>query len=336
LVVYGHTLGMGGSCNGCFEFVAGWLHYRYSGDLGVHMFFTISGFLVFASFDRSRDLVQFAKARALRIYPALLVCVLLMVFVVGPLATTMSHHEYFASPQITHYLFSNATLYQAVAELPGVFLTNKMPNIVNGPLWTLPIESRFYMYVALLGVFGLTAGRKVASAGIVGLLLLGMFAPNVLPTVGEDPTYHRLGWFFAAGALLYANRDSVPLDWKVLALVVLFAVVSYGTSTFDFAAGLVVIYAVFWFAFAPKIPLPRFVQDYSYGIYLYGWPIAQFIDDKHPNIGGYKLTAITMALSWIAGAISWFAIERPCLEFKKTRRARKTLTTTNSGRQNLV
>jgi len=298
------------------------------------MFFTISGFLVLASFDRSRDLVKFAKARALRIYPALIVCVLLMVFVVGPLATTTPLREYFASPQIRHYLFSNASLYQTVADLPGVFLNNKIPNVVNGPLWTLPIESRFYMYVALLGVFGLTADRKVASFGIAALLLLAMFAPDVLPTVGMDPTYHRLGWFFAAGALLYTNRDVVPLDWKVLLLLVLFAVVSHDTSTFDFSAGLVVIYGVFWVAFAKKIPLPRFIHDYSYGIYLYGWPIAQFIAYKHPTIGGYKLTIITLLLSWIAGAISWFAIERPFLEFKKSRRSRNAAPIPRGTQQN--
>lgn len=308
---------MGAPCPECFDFVSRWLNYRYSGDLGVQMFFVLSGFLVFASYDRSCNLVTFAKARALRIFPGLVVCVLLMVFVVGPSMTTISMHDYFSSDRTREYFFSNASLYRAIADLPGVFLSNAVPNIVNGPLWTLPIESRFYLFVALIGSIGLSATRWSANATVSAMCLMALFLPDFLPMVGTDPSYHRLGAFFAAGVLLYVNRNSVPLNAGIAVMLVLCAVFSFGSSTFDFAAGLVIVYGVFWLGFTKKLRLPRFIQDYSYGIYLYGWPVAQTITHLRPQMGGYWLVAATLAASWVVGATSWFFVEKPCLALKK-------------------
>ncbi|MFM0029605.1 acyltransferase [Paraburkholderia madseniana] len=334
LVVYGHSFGMAAArCASCIDISAAWFHYRYSGELGVHIFFVISGFLVFASFDRSRDLSKFIRARALRIFPALLVCVLLMVLVVGPLMTTFPLREYFHSSRTFEYLWSNATLYRTIGDLPGVFTSNVTPNIVNGPLWTLPIESRFYLFVAAFGALGWSSARWTANACVFVLSLLAILLPDFAPMIGGDPTYHRLGAFFAAGALLYINRDAIPLDGRILGLLVLCAICSYQSSTFDFACGLVISYAVLWVAFARKIKVPRFVHDYSYGIYLYGWPVGQMIALSRPDFGPYALCASTLAISWILGAASWFLVEKPCLALKN--KPRKKTMATNKVAQTL-
>ena len=54
------------------------------GEIAVNGFFSISGFLVAASFVR-RGVVDYLLSRALRIFPALIVCVFISVFVLGPL-----------------------------------------------------------------------------------------------------------------------------------------------------------------------------------------------------------------------------------------------------------
>jgi peptidoglycan/LPS O-acetylase OafA/YrhL len=316
LVLYGHSFILGAPCPACSDWVSAYLHYRYSGDLGVHIFFLISGFLVFASFNRRHDLGQFIKARALRILPGLIVCVLIMALVLGPVMTTLPLADYFAAPHVREYIWGNGSLYRFIVDLPGVFATGPMPTVVNGSMWTLPAEVRLYLYVAVLGALGWTKGRWVANATIAALVILSFVKPDFVPLIASDPSFRRLGAFFGSGALLYINRESVPLDGKILALLVLTAFLNLSAPSFDFAASLVICYGVFWVAFARKVKLPRFIQDYSYGIYLYAWPIQQLTVRALPHAGPYRVFAISLLLAWAAGAASWFLVEKPCLRLK--------------------
>jgi peptidoglycan/LPS O-acetylase OafA/YrhL len=44
--------------------------------------------------------------------------------------------------------------------LPGAFASNPTAGVVNGSLWTLPVEMEMYLGVAALGVLGLFAARE--------------------------------------------------------------------------------------------------------------------------------------------------------------------------------
>jgi peptidoglycan/LPS O-acetylase OafA/YrhL len=86
--------------------------------MAVDIFFVISGFLIAASFERS-SLRGYQVARILRIFPALLVCVALSVFVLGPLLTTAP--DYWINGDTWHYLLVNGSLWSTSYFLPGVF-----------------------------------------------------------------------------------------------------------------------------------------------------------------------------------------------------------------------
>ena len=90
------------------------------GQLGLIIFFFLSGFLVTQSLVTSINLKQFIWKRFLRIYPALFVVVVLSVFLLGPLFTTFSIKEYFLSSQTWSYLFGT-TWGRLRVVLPGVF-----------------------------------------------------------------------------------------------------------------------------------------------------------------------------------------------------------------------
>lgn len=282
----------------------------------MHAFFVISGFLVLASFDKRRDLWQFAKARLLRLLPALVVCLLLLSFVIGPLVTSLPTSEYIASRQTWTFFWHNASLYRYVEALPGVFADNRLPNAVDGTLWTLAIEARLYLIVALLGVLALVGSRLAASAAILLLVAVATFSPEHTLLIGSNPDHRRLGAFFAVGALLYVNREAVPLDGRVMLMLLVAAALSAGSPNYEFACGAVIAYGVFWLAFARKIAVPRYVQDYSYGIYLWGWPIQQLVNHAWPGIGPYGMLAVSLPAAWLAGAASWFLVERPSLSLK--------------------
>src|SRR5690606_6626392 len=73
------------------------------GDLGVAIFFVISGFLVSQSMFRMNELKAYTKARLLRIFPGLAFCVLISTFIIGPLFSKLSAIEYFLSDETYHH-----------------------------------------------------------------------------------------------------------------------------------------------------------------------------------------------------------------------------------------
>src|SRR5579862_815986 len=66
------------------------------GVVGVFVFFTISGFLVTQSFETTGSPLVFLAKRGLRIFPGLLLCLLVCAFVIGPLVTSLPVSDYLA------------------------------------------------------------------------------------------------------------------------------------------------------------------------------------------------------------------------------------------------
>ena len=87
-VIYGHSFVLAKADGSNDIFLRnGWP--MYSGDIAVSMFFVISGFMVSGSFLARADLLEFAKARLLRIVPAFALVLVLCAYVVGPLMSTL-------------------------------------------------------------------------------------------------------------------------------------------------------------------------------------------------------------------------------------------------------
>ncbi len=120
------------------------LRFTLSGAF-VPMFFALSGFLVTGSAFRLSNLRSFLLFRVIRIVPALSGEVLLSAFILGPLLTIIPLSEYFRDPQFYRY-FGNIAGF-ITYELPGLFVNNPLPKVINGNLWTLPGE--FYCYFLL-------------------------------------------------------------------------------------------------------------------------------------------------------------------------------------------
>ena len=97
-------------------------------EMAVDVFFVTSGFLVTGSLVNRGDVIAFLWARALRIYPAIWVMLVLTVFALAPALTTLPLADYFTSPKTHEYFAKCATLIGGVRySLPGVFETNAAP-----------------------------------------------------------------------------------------------------------------------------------------------------------------------------------------------------------------
>ena len=123
LVIFGHSFVFLGLTEPVFF---SWLP---PGPIGVHIFFIISGYLVAQSWSRDPNASRFLARRALRIFPGLAVCVLVSVFLIGPIFTTLTLKQYFRDHATFHYLRDIALYIQYY--LPGVLQHHGFPM-----LWT--------------------------------------------------------------------------------------------------------------------------------------------------------------------------------------------------------
>ncbi len=281
------------------------------GLAGVFVFFTISGYLITQSFETTQSPLAFLAKRALRIFPGLLGCLLVCVFVIGPLVTRLPLAEYFAQPGTYLFLLHNAVLDIEYNRLPGVvFRPGHIGGIVDGPLWSLPCEALLYLML-----FGLGVCRLLTLP--VGLLLLAVgVAALWFDTAGNifGSALWLLG-FFAVGICCYRLRGSgiFARHWALLALLGL--ALSVPARLFLVGFALFGSYLVIYLAVnrrLPVVPAARF-GDLSYGLYIYGWPIEQcVVYFSGGTAPWWEVFLISVAITVPAAFLSWHVIEKRC------------------------
>lgn len=275
------------------------------------MFFALSGFLVAASLTHSASLAQFITFRAARLAPALVAVVLVSMFVVGPLATTESLRDYFSDRRFIVYLGNIAA--QSQYGLPGVFLHNPRPGVVNGSLWTIPVE--LWCYALLVPVFLLGLTRRRRMLVISALLLLTMLTIGFctgsawarrLPT-GE------LVLPFVAGVAIFAASDWLPGSGPFAAGLFALAVVASSFPQWAPLAALPLAYATVWLGMRT---LPVLQGDYSYGLYLVGYPLQQLYVFQFPHGTWWTTWLVCLPFALGSAAVLWHCVEKPVLARK--------------------
>lgn len=294
------------------------------------MFFILSGFLVTGSALRL-SLGKFAWSRALRIVPALAVDTFVTLLLIAPLFTTVDLGSYFASP-VTH-----AYLLNIVGEihyfLPGVFLSNPLSGVVNGALWTIPPELGCYVVMAALILFNWVRDwRKVAimlAFSIAVVLVMPLLASEAPPLAKKVLMYPgaMLVPNFVLGSLLYLKRHAIPyspaLFWGCVAMIFATGFL-LPDATFSNLPVITILvspiyaYVTLFIGATPLPQLPLFRRgDYSYGMYLYGFPIQQGIVAATGIQSPLFLFALTLGPVLLLAMASWHLIEKPTLRLRK-------------------
>ena len=289
--------------------------------VAVNVFFVLSGFLITASWIRNPRLSRYLISRIARIYPALWVSVALCLFVIGPIFTTLPLQNYFLHRDFFIFAAENTTLILkgVYHQLPGLFSTGDH-KAVNESLWTLPYE--LWMYMAVL-VVGLARAFKYRSLVIVlfaalAILYIGNGTYNIF--VIQDKELVRLGACFAGGSMLYLYKDQVPLSYMLVLLMLCLVVFGYGIGQ-DLGTNILFIvlpYITLVLAYLPGGQIRQFnrLGDYSYGLYIYAYPIQQVI----ANLGvhdTYMHMFLAYAFTLIIAMMSWHYVESPVLKRAK-------------------
>jgi peptidoglycan/LPS O-acetylase OafA/YrhL len=288
------------------------------GTAAVYVFFAISGYLIMASFDRSRDWRKFLAARSLRLFPGLLVSLLLVAFVMGPAVSSLSVADYFADQNTYAFVARNMALLRPQFTLPGVFKTNPYP-AVEGSIWTLVYEVACYMSVLVIGLLG-AFGRWRLMAGFFlayGLVFLA-YATLGKGLHHDADAFHRLSLPFAIGALFFVSGGWLRFRLiGCLGLGALAAALSR-TALAEPALVLALAYGTFWLAFVPRGPLLGYnrLGDYSYGIYIYAFPVQGLVVwFWGPQTPAFNILA-ALPLTLVLAILSWHLVEAPALSLR--------------------
>jgi peptidoglycan/LPS O-acetylase OafA/YrhL len=325
LVLYGHAFVFLGLPEPLF------LQWVPMGPLGVYIFFAISGYLVAQSWERDPHVLRFLAKRALRIFPGLAVCTLLSVLVLGPLLTTLDAGTYWRNEHTRGYL-TNMALY-ITYHLPGVFANNRLPHAVNGSLWSLPVEFFMYLLLAFLGLlaaaFKAVSNRLLAwTLGVMALVFM-LLAALWAGTTTEALVIYRTdlrqvpmcGVYFLVGACLFCFKLNKYFTLSnVLLALVLWLCLGVQPHWFAMAAWVVLPFVVLAFGLARQPWLVRMhARDYSYGIYIYAFPVQQTLVSFWPEMALPAYLLSTLVITVALAALSWHFVEKPALKLKPFR-----------------
>jgi peptidoglycan/LPS O-acetylase OafA/YrhL len=287
------------------------------------MFFCLSGFLVAGSAERTRSVKVFLTFRILRIVPALLTEVTLSVFIIGSLFTTLALSSYFASPEVWRY-FSNI-LGVVQFHLPGVFESNPASGVVNINLWTLRPEFYCYLLMTILMLSRvlyfprLFLGLMIAM--IVGLMvILPYYDWGLRPNGGGPVKWYLLVICFLLGCLGWVFRDKVFLTTGNLIVALALNIVACQMPQLILLYCLTLAYITIYIG-CQRISIWGLENkgDYSYGIYLYGFPIEQVVVALLPveSHSWYMVLLLAFPATLVFSILSWHFVEKPFLRLKR-------------------
>jgi len=321
-------------------------HVLFSLNVGLILFFVLSGFLLYRAYARAivrRDTLPttggYARRRIARIVPAYYACGLgcfALYAAVGPTGIQPKLHE-----------------------LPAfaVFAQNYSLNTLmqlNPVLWTLSVEAAFYVALPLIALAAMRLGTKGHVTLLLGLVAFGIGFNVLDQTVftGEIPGKTLPEWIgiFAIGMLaaLALERRNTSLTRSStatcmllgFAIVILRAVWTESPVLPDpvlrgallaplSAVGFALVIAaaadgggrsVAWLRSRPL----AYAGLVSYGIYLWHVPVILVLKERHalpvalvPRL--LTVLAITVAIA----SVSWRLIERPVIEWAHGRKQRK-------------
>lgn len=294
-------------------------------------FFFLSGFLVYRSLAERGSVADFARARLARLWPALAVSVVLTILG-GYFLSGLPIASYLAGDTL-RFAWGNLSLLFAHYSLTGV-QCGDAPCPINASLWTIPWEVRCYVVLTLLGLAGLASQRCMARfilpASAAGALLLHVpgMASLIEQLLGSGIFYiiimiDRLWTMFALGIAAYIWRDRVHLSWLTL----------LGLGGLNFAAqywnvhihiqALFVGYAVLCCGFlsARQVAWSGKWPDYSYGMYIYAFPVMMLLAGNIYFAQHGWLALVNVACTLPIAALSWHLIEHPVLS--KVRKSRQ-------------
>jgi len=321
-VVYSHSYHVGG-----FGLEPLAQHSKEQIILGVICvlgFFGLSGFLVAASFENSRNVGIFALKRIRRIFPGFWVCLVVTAFVIAPFIWMVTGRAFgdfpwTGSDGAWSYVFSNLLLkvhQHGIGETVSGFPD---AGTLNGSLWSIYPEFGCYVMLAVLGLCGVLTRSKWFALILTTLVLVYAAVDRVqgreaFPEIPALFAFSNLDAFIAAflvGMCAQLWKEQLAFTPRFCAGLGLLIALLLAYGGFRLAAPVVV---PFFLLGVGSLFSLRLKADFSYGIYIYSFPLQQLLLAAGWGMASVWLFfSLSAAVSVAFAAFSWFLIEKRAL-----------------------
>lgn len=303
---------------------------------GVPIFFYISGFLIYSSFERNKGTIKrYFANRCLRVFPALWICFLVTLSLL--LYDWPGSVVDFFSTEFFLWILGQLTLFQFYT--PD-FLRFWGVGTPNGSLWTITVEVQFYLAVPVIFYIFKRAGQYLLPIAV--LFGIAIVANHLIGNaVVEESIYGKLGgvtllpylYYFLIGILVKLMWSHIErfMKNKFLIWIVVYGSLAWSlayffnaefTSYYIFSPvkilmDLLLAAVVFSFAYSFSTLSGSLLKgnDISYGLYIYHMVVVNFMVHR-----GYmydvKFLAIAIVATIILAVCSWRFIEKPSLKLK--------------------
>ncbi|WP_067047330.1 acyltransferase family protein [Methanofollis ethanolicus] len=282
------------------------------GQAALASLFVTSGYLIPQSWMAQPDVKRFFWKRSLRVFPALVPALIFTFLLIGPVATTLPLTDYVMTLLSPFTLASFGSVWNGSAL--GLFQSNPV-TFVNASLWTIPVEFVMYILVALLGVAGLLRRKDV-------LLALIAIDFAIWMVVSGDPGLAKVRFtlYFLIGAYLAVHHPDHRYDPRTAAVLAVVLVAASQTPYVLFLAFVAVPYIVLAVAHLGVPAMNRFGNrgDFSYGIYIYAYPIQQMIVlYLGTSMPLWLFSGLSVLLTFPLAYASWHLVEKKALALKQ-------------------
>jgi len=251
------------------------------GGFAVAVFFLCGGYLIAMSAEKNQTAGKFFKARALRLFPPLVFSTFFTILICG-LVSEWGQIMYYTSPTTWEYMKNS--IFWRVYYLPGVFTGNPYGPTVNGSLWTLPVEFICYILCFIAMKLKLTKKKTYpftapfVIAGAVLVWILGLTIP-----MARELIRPVLLFYIGMGYWIYRENIFFNVRNVVIAIAVFFLLMIVGQGTFAMLLAFPYIMMYIWFGMKQCSSKLGKLGDYSYGIYLWGFPVQQLVVHFYPE-----------------------------------------------------
>lgn len=307
------------------------------GEFAVGGFFALSGALVTMSGQR-RSAGDYVRSRVLRILPAYITVLLATAFVLGPLIFFATHgalEGYFTLARggpVTYVLHNVSFPVGLQYGILDVFADTTpygktgVGSVINGSLWTLPLEARCYVVALLVVLLGRRLGLTRVALAVLSMCGLLLFWRSQDPGAAEwalpdfiPSTMLELLFVFMCGALAGSLAHILRVSGTLIVGVLVLHLAAWLLGGVWYRAvglGTLCLLLPMLASLLPRRGIGWLRNDLSYGVYIWAFPVQQTLaflglySRPMVFIGGAAVITLALAL------VSWKLVEAPALRMK--------------------